>query len=127
MAESFWNIPTSADVRTPVAILKEQAALLTNQTNGLLIGEVETLSIGSELVVVFSIRVPNLNLYKLEILSYSQPINMYPGILRFELRQHDNRSEIEDETQFIKAIKAYLSSPGMSRALQSLIAQAQQA
>jgi hypothetical protein len=42
MVESFWVIPDIANVRTPLSIQREQAAALTEQTKGTLVGIVET-------------------------------------------------------------------------------------
>jgi hypothetical protein len=42
MSDSFWDLPEISDVKVPLTILKEQAALLTKQTNGRLQGGVTT-------------------------------------------------------------------------------------
>ncbi len=54
MAESFWQIPDVSDIRTPLSILREQAAALTEQTKGQLVGVVETKSEGDDLRIALS-------------------------------------------------------------------------
>ena len=41
MAKGFWKIP-EGNTRTPVAISKEQASALSEDTQGILVGEVST-------------------------------------------------------------------------------------
>ena len=80
MVESFWVIPDAAKIRTPAGILREQASALTEQTQGTLVGVVETKGSGDKLQVNLAISVPSLNDYRFRILLYLQPLELYPGI-----------------------------------------------
>ncbi len=49
--DSFWVIPDKIEIRTPIAILREQATLLTNLTKGILKGEIETTQSNDNLLI----------------------------------------------------------------------------
>jgi hypothetical protein len=124
MVESFWTIPDVISARTPVRILREQAAALTEQTKGALVGVVETdrgqFSVNLE--VKLEISVPALNDYRFRLLTYHQPVEIiYPGTLE---TADGNLREIPDENSFISAIKAVLSSELVKNVLISLLSQA---
>jgi hypothetical protein len=121
VADSFWAIPDAAAIRTPLSILREQASALTQQTQGVLVGEAATKSKGDDLVVSLDIVVPGLNDYRYRVLMYEQPLEMYPGSFRAPV---DALSKtIADETSFVAAVKAALSSQKVKNALTSLLAQ----
>jgi hypothetical protein len=149
MVESLWSIPNTESLRAPLAILREQATALTEQTRGTLIGVAESLgrqasniAIGKEAMNAFttgpgsavlgqqggelnfglSIQVPALNDYKYRLLTYRQPVTMYPGTLSFPLKNLDYA--IINEEQFLAALKGILSSPEVQNLLASLLAQA---
>lgn len=119
MVESFWVIPDVANIRTPLSILREQAAALTQQTKGTLVGVVETSICGEdELALTLTISVPSLNDYRFHLLTYFQPVHLYPG--HFE----DSSETATDEIAFIKIVKATLSSTRVQNVLASLLSQA---
>lgn len=121
MAESFWALPEAADIRTPLSILREQAAALTEGTRGVLVGMAEAKPIGQELNVTLDVTVPGLNDYRYRILSYRQPIEMYPGqIVVVDSEWH----EIADEQSFVAEVKSVLSSDRVKTILASLRAYA---
>lgn len=120
MVESFWAVPDVADMRTPLGILREQAAALTKATNGVLVGAVETERRGDDLILKLEIVAPALNDYRYRILNYQQPIGLYPG----ELYGHGpNASVVSDEARFVSAIKLILASEAIKNVLKSLLAQ----
>jgi hypothetical protein len=122
MTDSFWRIPTERPTGVPLQLLREQSEKLTEETNGNLRGEIETAAFGSELRITMSIRVIYLNNYVVEILIYTQPVNMFPGQLILTL---SNRTiDISNFEDFSSNIRMYLSSPGMGRIIASLMAQA---
>ncbi len=62
--------------------MREQATALTQETEGLLRGEVRTsASRDNELFTTLSIIVPALNNYKYDVATYIQPITLFPGTL----------------------------------------------
>ena len=120
MVESFWAVPDVADMRTPLGILREQAAALTKATNGVLVGAVETERRGDHLILKLEIVAPALNDYRYRILNYQQPIGLYPG--KFYGYGTDP-TEVSDEANFVSAIKHILASEAIKKVLKSLLAQ----
>lgn len=122
MTESFWAVPDVATLRTPLSIFREQATALTEQTNGLLVGQVETKQQpDGNLLIQLGVTVPALNDYRVRILSYQQPIGLYPGrlsgmgIVVFEA--------VDNEDDFVVVVKRVLSSQAIKNVLTSLMSQ----
>jgi len=129
MVESFWAVPDIAGFRTPLAILREQAAALTEGTNGALVGTVSTSKImygagghSTDLALSLSVEVPALDDYAYRLLEYRQPVDLYPGTL--SLSWEEGPLFIGDEIQFVSAIRSALSSDKVRRIMGSLLAQA---
>jgi hypothetical protein len=122
VVESFWAVPDSATIRTPLSILREQATALTEQTNGLLVGQVEvTQQADGNLVINLDIVVPGLNDYRARILSYQQPISLYPG--RLSGMGVLGTDLVNTEEQFLGSVRKVLSSQHIKNVLTSLISQ----
>jgi hypothetical protein len=122
VVESFWAVPDVTTMRTPLTILREQATALTEQTNGLIVGQVETKQQTDEkLSIQLEATVPALNDYRLRILNYEQPIGLYPGRLTgigisfFET--------VNNEDEFVIDVKKALSSQAIKNILTSLMSQ----
>jgi len=123
MVESLWSIPTADNLRAPLTIMKEQATALTQETEGSLVGSVETAAYGlGDLAITLSIQVPSLNNYKYRLLTYTQPITMYPGHL--SVGSGVQFVEVKDEQAFLKALKDLLASDEVKRLVSSLLVQA---
>ena len=127
MVESFWAIPDVTDIRTPLSILREQASALTEQTKGVLVGDVKTQSVNNgALEIDLELFVPALNNYRYRILTYRQPVQFYPGELFPANKRENNRLPfipILNEEEFISEIKNTLSSASIKSVLTSLLAQ----
>jgi hypothetical protein len=123
VVESFWALPDAADIRTPLSILREQAAALTEQTKGVLVGVAEARNNehGTNLDVTLDVNVPGLNDYRYRLLTYRQPIEMYPGHL---VVVDSGWNEIENEAEFVAAVRSVLSSDRVRNILASLRAHA---
>ncbi len=104
-----------------MSILREQASALTQQTQGVLVGEATTKLQGDDLVVTLDVVVPGLNDYRYRVLMYEQPLEMYPGF--FLAPVDDPGKTIADEASFVAAVKAALASQRVKNALTSLLAQ----
>jgi hypothetical protein len=121
VVESFWAIPDVSNIRTPLSILKEQAAALTEQTKGTLVGMVEVQKNSAEdLEIQLEVSVPALNDYRYRLVTYSQPIELYPGWLT--VLSEPSRT-VADETTFVSQIKRALSSERVKNILTSLLSQ----
>lgn len=133
MSESFWVLPDVVGLRTPHAILKEQADALTNATNGRLEGWVENNQVNGLAAITaspvtysrslaLSIRVPALDNYTYRILQYRQPAELYPGLISgmggLEGVTIDNEQMFED------VLRQFLASEPTQRIVRSLLAQA---
>jgi hypothetical protein len=123
VVESFWTIPDVSTIRTPLSILREQASAITEQTKGALVGIVEAHTTGPRMDVQLDLSVPALNDYRYRVLSYRQPIELYPGFLIIDERYQ----KIADEKAFVEGIKEVLSSSEMAHIVGALLAQANQA
>jgi hypothetical protein len=108
-------------MRTPLSILREQASALTQQTHGVLVGDASIRWEGDQFVVSLDVVVPGLNDYRYRVLSYRQPVEMYPG--GFWAPGDLLPTTIGDETSFVAEVKAALSSQQVKNALTSLLAQ----
>lgn len=122
--KNLWgNLPLEDNIRTPYVILKEQASLLTESTNGLLVGEVsqEAAPDNSGLISTLEILVPSLNNYSISILSIERPIMLYPakviGIIK------DSSQECQTEEELERALAKILSGQPVKRIISGLLAE----
>ncbi|MGB3298040.1 MAG: hypothetical protein WBA76_07205, partial [Phormidesmis sp.] len=130
----------------PIQILKDQGAILTEATNGILIGEtksvvvavdaetgdwfertvksthrefcVDSQSFGSSL----RIRVPSLNSYIFDVLSISYPINLYPVIVRDFV--NGTTTDCQTVAEYEQELKRTLSSEKVRLVISTLLSQA---
>lgn len=80
MSKDLWgDLPEPMTVRTPLAILNEQAELLKSKTDGLLIGRVDRQQKGVRFLIHFFIIAPSLGGYQVNVLQVSHEIGMYPA------------------------------------------------
>ena len=126
MTESFWVVPQAPTMRTPLSILREQAAGLTRATSGILDGEVTTKrdTSSDDLTIGLSIKVPALNNYVYHVLEYGQPITLFPGTLW--LRFNDKFFPVPDEAELVRLLRDVLSSDAVQHIVQALWAQARE-
>jgi hypothetical protein len=115
MAESFWKIPNVDNIEVPLMLMREQASELTRQTGGSLRGSVQTQKLGDELYLSFQIVVPALDGYSIELFTYEQPLQIYPGVLSSNL--HKQRYRVGDLSQFKSLLKHVLASDETERML----------
>lgn len=136
MTESFWAIPNISEIRTPVTILKEQADALTNATDGLLKGEVSPIEVGSLSSAIFHgfnggsqlfIIVPFLKNYRVNLIDYYHEIVMYPGVLAPKFQNEGGATRVDNEEDFVHALKKILSSNNTKMIVAGLISQAKAA
>jgi hypothetical protein len=123
MTESFWPDLPTAKVRTPHAILLEQANALAERTHGLLVGQVRRTLNGNDFVSSLSIVAPSLNNYTYAVLSLDYPIGSYPLRLFFDAR--GQFFQIADEETLLSSLKTILSSDEIKRVMTGLLAQIQ--
>ena len=123
--ENLWGeIPKTGTSPTPLAILRQQAGLLGESTNNLLVGKVKFLSRSDKFVLGLRIVAPALDNYQFEILTVVYPIELYPLVVT----SSDNEPiRCEDESAFKAALKNILSSEQVHRVVDTLLSQSQAA
>jgi hypothetical protein len=122
----FW--PDIADARskaTPLSLMKQQAALLGNHTNNLLVGRVTTItSYDGRLIHHFQIGAPTLSYnYELFIVSHGL-VDLYP----VQVESAPNLTPgplviLESERDFLNWLKEVLNSERTKRILSNLLSQ----
>ncbi len=150
--KNLWGeLPNTEAIRTPYTILKEQASMLSEITNGLLIGEVIHNPKDNFFVMILRIKVPSLNNYTYSVVEVQHSIKLYPVFvnnfasdnfnnLEKNLKNAANNplmslvdyggwlenqgySKCSSEEEFEKALGDILSSQEVKRVISALLAQ----
>lgn len=129
MSEDLWgSIAVETELKLPVVVLKHQAALLGQKTNGVLEAHVIPFkTTGKDKVgYAFNIVAPHLSNYVYKVMSVS-----HPAILLYPVRVLDQTSDSEHtcstEEEFIATVRAILSSAIVHKAVLALITQSRAA
>ncbi|PZN82097.1 MAG: hypothetical protein DM484_07035 [Candidatus Methylumidiphilus alinenensis] len=126
-------------VKTPVAILKEQASLLGRKTQNLVVGEVISSSQDAieepKITQRFNIKAPALGNYRYNLFSISHGIDIYPLTIYLEnsivselattnliLGSHNPRL-IRSEEEFLGILNRILKSKRTKQVVHALLAQ----
>ena len=119
MANDLWALDLKpADIRTPVAILKEQAAVLGQRTSNLLEARVDVeTTFHGEFLLGFVIVVPGLNFYEYKLFQVEHGVGQYPAV--FVVGR--NRSKVDSEEQFVEQLRRILSSEMTTKLVQELL------
>jgi hypothetical protein len=128
--QDLWgDLSLEENIRTPVTILREQAALLGQKTNNILEGEVSVERAApkphEQFLASFFIVAPLLNKYRYQLLSVQYPlVKMYPLVI-FDYNSEDSPEKIacEDEASFVQALGRIFIQPEVKKVLSSLISQ----
>jgi hypothetical protein len=121
--KNLWGeLPNAETIRTPYTILKEQASMLSEITNGLLIGEVVVNNqIDKLFIITLRIKAPSLNNYTYSVVEVRQPIQIYPVAV---INLLDSRGgNYSSEEEFENALGEILSSQEVKRGISGLLAQ----
>lgn len=115
-------MPNVEGHNTPVAVIREQASLLGELTNGLVRGAVHTS--GSDLVVhELNLIVPALNNYTYTLLFVRHdPLTLYPVYIGVPAWAEGGQAE--NEAEFTELLEQYLRDERTQSVLRSLIMQA---
>jgi hypothetical protein len=122
-ALDLWPDISASKPRTPLSIMKQQAALLGKHTNNLLEGEVETKPWGVDLVHRFIIVAPTLS-YRYELFKVTHGVAVYPVVVSHPGSLSPDES-IQDEETFVNWLKNALNSDFAKHILGGLLAQAE--
>jgi hypothetical protein len=114
----FWGEIAPATVRTPLGILREQAALLGEKTNGVIEATVDTTVFLGEFRHSFTLVVPALDDYRYALFSVRHGIDLYPVDVSFPT------ARLGSEDEFTDWLRQRLSSPETRKIVANLLAQA---
>lgn len=123
-ADLWGEIHAPSEVRTPLLVLREQAALLTEKTKGLLRGSVATHAHGNLLVHAFLIVVPALDGYTYQLFEVQHAsTELYPVTVPLA-SPNPGKGKAGTEEQFQKWLGRTLTAPATKKIIANLLAQA---
>lgn len=126
--KNLWgDLPVEDNIRTPYVILKEQASILTEATNGLLVGNVKKETFSNEsgdsgFECTLEITVPSINNYSISIVGISYPITLYPSQI-YNRVTRDKVKDCQTEEDLDKNLEEILSSDQVKRVILGLLSE----
>lgn len=122
-AKNLWgNLKDLKKLKTPLGILREQGALLTDSTGGILEGRVSLNTSYRSARATLDIIAPALDNYSYQILELSySPEQLYP--VRVSSNFLEKSLKPQSEEGFCKALEKILSSPDVRKLVKNLISQ----
>ncbi|MBW4514016.1 MAG: hypothetical protein KME11_02170 [Timaviella obliquedivisa GSE-PSE-MK23-08B] len=121
--KSLWGDLSKPDiVRTPFTILKEQAAILSEATDGLLVGDVRRIQNQEKQNIELRVVAPSLDNYRYSILSVIHDIKLYPLSLN-NLANDTYHRQCDSEEAFEQALGEILSSPEVRKVISTLLSE----
>lgn len=109
-------------IKTPTVYLREQADVLSKNTNSVLMGGVTTeVSPSGRFRVDLDIVAPALNNYRYTVVTIRHSLKIYP--LQLTDTTNNLAFECKDEEQLLSKLESILSSPSIKRVISTLIAQ----
>ena len=125
--KNLWGeLPVKDSIRTPYIILKEQAFILNEATNQLLIGHVEKIVLkrnpSYDFECVLEIKAPSINNYSISVVEIKYPITIYPLIISSQVAE-DSYQECRNETELNQILEKILSSSEVKRVVLGLLSE----
>jgi hypothetical protein len=116
----FWpDLKDVASVVTPVNLLRQQAATLSEKTNGDVRAYVNTDASGESFVHRFNVIVPGLDDYTYELFQIHHGMNLYP-VTWYHLLEN---GRLDSEADLVEWLRKTLSSAHTRQVLLTLLAQ----
>jgi len=125
--ESLWGaLPHLRDkINTPKRILQEQAQILADATQHLLVGDVRATGQGDSIIVSLNIVAPTLNNYRVNIVRVKHDALAYPALVFNALDSTDvHGTYCNDERALRQKLSEILGSEKVHTVVQSLLSQA---
>ena len=126
--KDMWGDFQVEAIRTPVQILREQAAALGPKTRNLVVAEVDTNARAPRFsyeekafVHQLTLVVPSLDDYRYLLLSLTHDIELYP--VRVESLANDVQIDVASEEQLNEVLQKLLSAPKTKNIISSLLGQ----
>jgi len=124
--KNLWGeLPQADEVQSPASLLRGQAEILSEQTNGFLSGDVTTEAINDEIVTEFFVVAPFLNNYRVGILRIRHSALMYPLKITNLLKDRYSSIECTDAKALEDEIARILNSTEVHQIISSLFTQSQ--
>jgi len=126
--KNLWGqLPTPEEIRTPTQILKEQAALLTDMTKGVLQGAV-TVATGeaNRFTLRLDILAPVIDNYRYGVLTAFHGVELYPVTVSPIFKREGSGlgvAQCTNEAALELALEQILSSQPIRRVVSALLAQ----
>jgi len=118
------DIAVTANLQTPVTILREQALLLGEKTKNVVEAEVISGGNNIEFTHSFILVAPALENYKYRLFTVRHPVELYPLWINFD-SWNEEPSEVDSEEEFVKELKVIFAHKRTKDIIQALIAQSQ--
>jgi hypothetical protein len=113
----LWGEISELAVRTPVAILREQAALLGTKTKNLVEARVTTEPHGNAFLHRFDLVAPPLDNYTYNLFNVRHGIDFYP------IQVWGEEKKLDSEEEFLNWLGEKLSAESTKRVIRNLVAQ----
>lgn len=128
MEENLWGkLPVDDKIATPVSILRQQGAVLSELTGGLLTARVTSTPVsmsGESLIMhAFAIVAPALSNYSVEVLRVFHAPILYPAKVRPMLVEVPRLDEVADESGLKAKLTEILQDEKVHAIVRSLLAQ----
>jgi hypothetical protein len=131
--KNLWGeLPSSAEMRTPYFILCEQAAMLGQLTDHLLVAEVtQDISTEHDFLLELNIVAPSLNNYSYRALWASHDAEIYPVTVEtstnvFPIYDGGLRKKCRNEEVFVEAVGKILSCDKVRKVIAGLLSEIKQ-
>jgi hypothetical protein len=121
--ENLWGDLPVGDARmmTPMTVLKEQANLLDERTNGVLLCRVYVLAKSPNIELDMDVIAPALDSYRYTLLRVSHPVLLYP--LEMTDLTREKQFLCANEQEFRRDLRQILSSPEVHKVISALLSQ----
>jgi hypothetical protein len=111
------------NLRAPVTILRQQATFLGEQTQNLVVAEVNSENRDGTFWYGFNLVAPALGNYRYRLFSIIHSINFYP--IEIDFFGVDGLIKVSSEQEFIESLKTIFASEKTKQVVQALMAQSQ--
>lgn len=121
---NLWGeIPQPEEIRTPYTIIREQAALLEEVTDGILQGRVRKVQDEDtkSFTYFLDILAPALDDFVFRVLMIRYEITLYPVAVKDFV--NDMNDECDTEERFVEVLEKILGSDEMKRVISGLMSQ----
>src|SRR4051794_23887197 len=108
-------------VPTPLAILREQAEVISKKTQSRVVGHVETQGITKGFLHVFRLIAPLLGDYSFQLFWVTHDLELYP--LEIQADVLDTKFTCRSEEEFVEKLKLIFNSEKTKKVIQSILSQ----